>query len=90
REEHRPMVKAKMSRRISTFLGKKTFVRVHVFQRHGELFAEPISARGSGIISTVTKANGYVVVPENREGLEEGETVSVHLFDCVDLVDENV
>ncbi|MEM3824066.1 MAG: molybdopterin molybdotransferase MoeA, partial [Candidatus Bathyarchaeia archaeon] len=90
REERRPVVKAKMTRRISTFLGRKTFVRVHVFQRQGELFAEPISARGSGIISTMTRANGYVVVPENREGLEEGETVSVNLFDYVDLVDDNV
>ncbi|MGB9778687.1 MAG: molybdopterin molybdenumtransferase MoeA, partial [Candidatus Bathyarchaeales archaeon] len=90
REEQRPLVKAKMTRRISTSLGRKTFVRVHVFQRNGEFFAEPISARGSGIISTMTKANGYVIVPENREGLEEGETVSVHLFDYVDLVDENV
>ncbi|MEM3696821.1 MAG: molybdopterin molybdotransferase MoeA [Candidatus Bathyarchaeia archaeon] len=90
REERRPLVKARMTRRISTFLGRKTFVRVHVFQRQGELFAEPISARGSGIISTMTRANGYVVVPENREGLEEGETVSVNLFDYVDLVDDNV
>jgi molybdopterin molybdotransferase len=84
------VIKAKMTRRISTFLGRKTFVRVHVFQRNGEFFAEPISARGSGIISTMTKANGYVIVPENREGLEEGENVSVHLFDYVDMVDENV
>jgi molybdopterin molybdotransferase len=90
REESRPMVKAKMTRRISTFLGRKTFVRVHVFQHHDELFAEPISAKGSGIISTMTKANGCVIVPENREGLEEGENVSVHLFDNVDVVDENV
>jgi molybdopterin molybdotransferase len=90
REERRPVVKAKMVRRISTFLGRKTFVRVRVFQHNGEFFAEPISARGSGIISTMTKANGYVVVPENREGLEEGEIVSVNLFDNVDVVDENV
>jgi molybdopterin molybdotransferase len=89
-EERRPLVKAKMTRRISTFLGRKTFVRVHVFQRYGEFFAEPISARGSGIISTMTKANGYVIVPENREGLEEGESVSVCLFDNVDMVDEDV
>lgn len=90
REERRLMVKAKITRRIGTFLGRKTFVRVRVFQHNGELFAEPISARGSGIISTMTKANGYVVVPENREGLEEGENVSVHLFDDVNVVDENV
>jgi molybdopterin biosynthesis enzyme len=38
----------------------------------------------------MTKANGYVVVPENREGLEKGEAVSVYLFDNVEVVDENV
>jgi molybdopterin biosynthesis enzyme len=34
----------------------------------------------------MTKANGYVIVPENREGLAEGETVIVHLFGEVETV----
>ena len=89
-EEFRPLVKAKITKRLSTTLGRKTFVRVRVFQSDGEFFAEPISTRGSGIISTMTKANGYVVVPENREGLEEGESVSVYLFDNVERVDGDV
>jgi molybdopterin molybdotransferase len=83
-EEHRPLIRAKTTRRISTTLGRKTFVRVSVFKRDEEFFAEPISARGSGMISTMTRANGYVIVPENREGLEEGETVSVHLFSSIE------
>jgi molybdenum cofactor synthesis domain-containing protein len=86
-EEHRPVIKAKIARRIGTMLGRKTFVRVSVFKRDEEFFAEPISARGSGMISTMTRANGYVIVPENREGLEEGETVSVHLFSSVEGAD---
>jgi molybdopterin molybdotransferase len=90
KEESRLIVKAKTTKRVSTVLGRKTFVRVHISQHNGEFFAEPISARGSGIISTMTKANGYVIVPENREGLEEGESVSVHLFDNVEVVDGNV
>jgi len=89
-EEQRPVVDAKITKRVSTTLGRKTFVRVRVFQSDGKFFAKPISARGSGIISTMTKANGYVIVPENREGLEEGESVSVHLFDDVEVVDGNV
>ena len=90
KEERRLVVKAKTTKRVSTVLGRKTFVRVHVSQHNGEFFAEPISARGSGIISTMTKANGYVVVPENREGLEKGETISVYLFDDVEAVDGDV
>jgi molybdopterin molybdotransferase len=83
-EEHRLIVEAKIARRVSTTLGRKTFVRVSVSKRGGAFFAEPISARGSGLISTMTRANGYVIVSENREGLEEGETVSVHLFGSVE------
>jgi molybdopterin molybdotransferase len=82
-EEARPTVKAKMTRRIATTLGRRTFVRVRVFQHDEENFADPVSAKGSSMISTMTKSNGYTVVPENREGLEEGESVSVHLFDVV-------
>jgi molybdopterin molybdotransferase len=90
KEERRPTVKAKITKRVSTVLGRKTFVRVHVLQCNGELFAEPIGTRGSGIISTMTKANGYVVAPENREGLEEGEVIPVCLFDNVEVADDDV
>ena len=85
REESRPLVKAEMVRRVSTALGRRTFVRVRVFQKDDELFAEPVSARGSGLLSTMTKANGYVVVPENREGIGQGEHVLVYLFDDLEL-----
>lgn len=88
--EQRPVVNARLTRRTTTALGRRTFVRVRVFQRGGEFYAEPVSARGSGVISTMTRANGYVVVPENREGLEEGETVQVHLFDMLEGADESV
>ncbi|HYB68092.1 MAG TPA: gephyrin-like molybdotransferase Glp [Candidatus Acidoferrales bacterium] len=81
RAEARPLSRARLTRRIATTLGRKNFVRVHVLQKDNDFFAEPISARGSSLISTMTRANGYVVVPENVEGLEEGDIVSVHMFD---------
>jgi molybdopterin molybdotransferase len=84
REEQRCTVKAVMTRQISTALGRKTFVRVKVVHKNEDFVAEPVSARGSGSLSTMTKANGYVVVPENREGIMEGETVTVHLFTDVE------
>ncbi|MEM3550444.1 MAG: molybdopterin molybdotransferase MoeA [Candidatus Bathyarchaeia archaeon] len=82
--ETRPAVMARLTRRVTTALGRKTFVRVRAYYCNGEFLAEPISSRGSGIITTLTKANGYVVVPENREGLEKGEEVQVHLFDTLE------
>jgi molybdopterin molybdotransferase len=85
KEEPRPTLKAAITRKITTALGRKNFVRVRVFERNEDFFAEPVSARGSGAISTMTKANGFVIVPENREGLAEGETVVVHLFGNVEV-----
>ena len=80
KKEERPTVKATMTRKIATALGRKNFVRVQVIQQNSDLKAEPVSAKGSGNLSTMTKANGYVIVPENREGLAEGELVTVNLF----------
>ena len=84
KEEPRPVVKAVMARKVATALGRKNFVRVLVVNKNGEFRAEPVSARGSGTISTMTRANGFIIVPENREGVSEGEVVTVHLFDNIE------
>jgi len=39
--------------------------------------AEPTRASGSGVLSSVALADGWVVVPEEREGFAEGERVAV-------------
>ncbi len=90
KEEQRPTVNAVMARKIATALGRKNFVRVRVIQKNDDLQAEPVSAKGSGNLSTMTRANGFVIVPENREGLAEGEKVIVHLFGEVETGKLNV
>jgi molybdopterin molybdotransferase len=86
KDETRPSIKAKMTKKITTALGRKSFVRVRVIQKNDEFEAEPISAKGSGNLTTMTLANGYVMVSENREGLTQGEKVTVHLFGEVETV----
>lgn len=86
KEEPRPMAKAIMTRKVASTLGRRTFVRVRVTRNIDQFFAEPISARGSGAISTMTRGNGFVIVPENREGVAEGETVTVSFFGTVESV----
>jgi len=81
--EPRPSLKARLTRRVASALGRLVFLRVRVFERDDEFFAEPVRIKGAGVLSTMTKANGYVKIPENREGLEEGESVVVHLFDKI-------
>ena len=90
REEHRLTLRAKMIRNVSTALGRKTFVRVKTFEKDGNVFAEPVSARGSGAISTMTRGNGFLVVPEDREGVAEGEIVAVRLFGALEEESKSV
>ena len=85
-EEPRLTVNAVITRNVAAALGRRTFVRVRVIRKNGEFHAEPVSARGSGAISTMTRANGFVVVPENRGGIIEGETILVRLFGTVEEV----
>jgi molybdopterin molybdotransferase len=42
--------------------------------------ADPVRTSGAGILSSLVQANGFVIVPENVEGYEEGDEVIVHLF----------
>lgn len=81
--EPRPMLEAKLTQKVPSALGRRTFLRVHVFEKEDKFFAAPVRIKGAGILSTMTRANGYVVIPENREGLDENEVVIVHLFDRI-------
>jgi molybdopterin molybdotransferase len=81
--EVRPSVEAKLTRRVAGALGRKVFLRVRVFETDGTLFAEPVRVTGSGVLTTMTRANGYVIIPENREGIEKDEPVRVQLFASV-------
>jgi len=78
--EARPTVKARLAERVAGALGRRVYLRVKTFEKTGKLMAEPVRTKGSGLYSSMTKADGYVIIPEDREGLEEGETVIVHLF----------
>lgn len=81
--EARPAVEAKLTRRVTGVLGRRAFLRIRVFEKDGSFFAEPIRVTGSGVITTMTKANGYVIIPEDREGVDEGESVRVCLFSSI-------
>jgi len=80
KHEPRLLLKAKLTKRVSGVLGRRVYLRVNVFKRDNDFLAEPVRTKGSGLLTTMTKANGYVIIPENREGLEQGETVLVYLF----------
>ena len=79
-----------MNRKAATRLGRQTYLRVRVIQKKTGFIVEPISARGSGIISSMTRANGFVIVPSNREGIRKDELVTVQLFGRVENLIKDV
>jgi molybdopterin biosynthesis enzyme len=76
----KPMIKAILKRSIPSEVGRRDFARVRIIKENDELYAELVRVRGSGIISTLVKADGIIEVPEEREGLSKGETVNVKLL----------
>lgn len=72
-------VTAKLSRSIPSTPGREDHVRVMLEKRDDGLWARPIFG-GSGLITTLVKAVGTIVVPENKIGIEAGENVEVRLF----------
>lgn len=65
--------KAVLTRKIASEAGFRTYARVSI--EAGK--ATPLRTKGAGILSSVSQADGYVIVPEDLEGYEAGETVEV-------------
>jgi molybdopterin molybdotransferase len=72
-------VEARLGRSISSSPGREDHVRVALERREDGLYALPLFG-ASGLISTLVKAAGTVVIPENSIGIEAGEEVEVRLF----------
>jgi molybdopterin molybdotransferase len=74
-----PSVEARLTRKIPSEPGVRTFARVRLGEadESGDRTAEPTRASGSGVLSSVALADGWVVVPEGREGYDEGDAVTV-------------
>ncbi len=73
-------VRAKLTRKVSSTLGRADVVRIKVRKERGRTFADPVATTGSSILSSMTTADGFIVVPEEVEGLEKGLQVKVELY----------
>jgi len=74
-----PAIPARLSCNVPSSPGKLTCWPVALTWNGGEYIAEPIFGK-SGLITTLTKADGYFRVERDREGLTAGQSVLVHLF----------
>jgi len=76
-----PTVSARLDEKIYSEPGIRSFARVQLERQDGEAVATTVRASGAGVLSSVALSDGWVVVPEESEGLAEGETVSVERWE---------
>ena len=70
---------ARLKRNLSSKQGRVDFIRVKLYHENGTLSAEPVLGK-SGLIRTMTKADGLVRIDKNTEGMDKGTIVEVALL----------
>jgi molybdopterin molybdotransferase len=66
-----------VARKIVSAVGRVDYCRVRL---DGDE-AEPIALSGASILSSTTRADGFVIVPQESEGYGPGTEVTVYLYD---------
>jgi len=69
-------IRGKLNRKISSPIGRLDYVRVKV---DGDL-VEPLAVGGASILSSTTRADGFVIVGDDSEGFAAGSDVKVWLY----------
>jgi molybdopterin molybdotransferase len=77
----RPVVEAVLREDIHKEPGRRHYVRAFVSNEGNTYSVTTTGAQGSGILKSMIKANGLVIVPEDCEFLKAGEKVRVQLLD---------
>jgi putative molybdopterin biosynthesis protein len=82
-------VTATLARKLPSRLGLEEFIRVILGRVQGELIAMPLQ-RGAGVITSLTRADGILQVPQEMEGMELGEEVRVRLLRPEEQLDQTL
>lgn len=82
-------VEAKLGKSIVSSLKFKELVRVTLHFSENNYIAMPL-ARGAGITTSLSKADGILEIPRELEGFNAGETVKVRLLKPLNEIEENL
>jgi molybdopterin molybdotransferase len=69
-------ITARLSRKLVSVVGRVDYARV----KFNGPFVEPVSISGASVLSSVTRADGFVIVPMDSEGFPDGADVEVLLY----------
>jgi molybdopterin molybdotransferase len=70
-------IRLPLGRKVASAVGRTDYVRVAIEDGH----VVPLATSGASILSSTVRASGCVIVPRECEGMAEGESVEVRLYD---------
>ena len=85
----RTTVTARLARKLASTMGSDDWIRVRLGQVGGQVVATPLP-RGAGVLSSLVRADGLLVVPAHLEGHHGGAEVEVELLRGLDEVARTV
>jgi molybdopterin molybdotransferase/putative molybdopterin biosynthesis protein len=85
----RPRAPARLARRLASSLGSEDWVRVRLGRVGDGLVATPLP-RGAGVLTSLVRADGLLVVPAGLEGHDAGTAVEVRLLRDLDAVERTI
>lgn len=85
----RPRTRARLARKLASPVGMDDWVRVRLGRVGGTVVATPLP-RGAGVLTSLVRADGLLVVPAGLEGHHPGEEVDVELLRGLDEVERTI
>jgi molybdopterin molybdotransferase len=89
---NKPVVEAIVEDSVKNDAGRRLYNRAIVARRDGHYYARLTGPQGSGILKSMTLANGLVLIPEEKKTVQKGETVQALMLDWneeVNLIDKD-
>lgn len=77
----KPAVEAVLEDTVTNRDGRRVFARAIVEKRDGQYFARITGPQGSGVLTSMSLANGLVIVPEDTAEVQAGDIVRVMMLD---------
>lgn len=85
---HRRTIAARLTHDVKHKHSRTEFVRVMLSREEGGYAATSTGAQGSGILASMSKAEGLLVVPAQSKGMAAGDQVTVQLLDGAEYQNE--
>ena len=80
RQFERPVVEAVFQETFSKHTDRRHFLRGILEKVNGQLTVRTTGKQGSGILTSMVKANGLIDIPEETEQLKPGDMVKVQVL----------